>query len=61
MVLVYLIDCLHSWAITYPWLKFVTCGISVIMLISQEFSLIVSVFRILFVCSFTNGAHGGNI
>ncbi len=48
-------------AITYPRLKLVIFGISVMMLKALELSSTIHVIRILFICYFTKKAKDGNI
>ncbi len=48
-------------AISYPWLKLVIFGLSLMMLKSLIFSLTISVTLILFIYYLTNEAHDGNI
>ncbi len=45
--------------ITYPWLKLVTYGLSVMILKSLKLSLTISVTLRLFICYFTKEAHNG--
>ncbi len=46
---------------TFPWLKLVTFGLSVMMLKSLKLSLTISLTLILYICYFTKEEHDGNI